>query len=104
MGKNDVRELKLLKRILRVSEEGLTYEADPRHAELLARAVGLEDCRTVGTLGEKDKDLPEDPAADGNLPKERTHAEDMQECLNSLVPNLPKTTKINSDEKTAVSM
>ena len=38
----DATEMKVLNRILRVTSRGLAYEADPRHAELLAVQVGLE--------------------------------------------------------------
>ena len=36
-GPNDVRELRLLNRIIRWTPQGLLYEADPRHAEQLIR-------------------------------------------------------------------
>ena len=41
----DCKEMKLLNRIVRVLDRGLAYEADPRHVELLAKALGLETCR-----------------------------------------------------------
>lgn len=43
----------MLNRILRVKDSGLTYEADPRHAELLARSLGLQQSRLVTTPGTK---------------------------------------------------
>ena len=36
----DCKEMKILNRILRVCKEGLRYEADPRHVELLAKRFG----------------------------------------------------------------
>ena len=33
---SDLKEIRMLNRILRVCAEGLRYEADPRHAEMLA--------------------------------------------------------------------
>ena len=33
--------------------EGLKYEADPRHGELLGRALGLEACKPYSTPGTK---------------------------------------------------
>ena len=36
------KQMRVLNRIIHVTEQGLSYEADPRHAELLARDLGLE--------------------------------------------------------------
>ena len=36
-----VREIRILNRILRLTQDGLRYEADPRHAELLVKALDL---------------------------------------------------------------
>ena len=41
--KRDMREMRVLNRIVRVSEEGLAYEPDPRHCELLKRDIGFDD-------------------------------------------------------------
>ena len=38
----DEQEMKILNRIVRVTSKGLSYEADPRHAELLAKSMGVE--------------------------------------------------------------
>ena len=38
---------------MRITAEGLLYEADPRHVELLAKSLGLEDCNPVATPGIK---------------------------------------------------
>ena len=37
---HDAKEINLLNRVLMVSSTGLRYEADPRHVELLGRALG----------------------------------------------------------------
>ena len=39
----------MLNRIVRRTEAGLLYEADPRPAELLAKSMGLNDCKSVAT-------------------------------------------------------
>ena len=52
-GENDIKEIRLLNRIIRLEKDGLLYEADPRHAELLGRALGLEEARPVPTPGVK---------------------------------------------------
>jgi len=49
----DDKEIRLLNRIIRITDKGLLYEADPRHAELLAKSMGLEQSRTVATPGVK---------------------------------------------------
>jgi len=39
-GRDDLRELRVLNRVLRWESWGIAYEADPRHAELLVQALG----------------------------------------------------------------
>ena len=39
--KNDERDMRVLNRIVRVVDEGLLYEPDPRHVEYLLRDLGL---------------------------------------------------------------
>ena len=50
---HDAKEIRLLNRIVRITDQGLLYEADPRHAELLAKSMNLEQCRHVATPGVK---------------------------------------------------
>ena len=49
----DKKEVRILNRILRWSDDGISYEADPRHVELLSKALGLGECRKVTTPGAK---------------------------------------------------
>ena len=46
----DLKEIRVLNRVLRWTPEGITYEADPRHAEILARdwAPGGPAVKTAG--------------------------------------------------------
>ena len=53
MDAKDTKEIRLLNRIIRITDQGLLYEADPRHAELLAKSMNLEQCRQVATPGTK---------------------------------------------------
>ena len=53
-GDHGLKEVQILNRILRVVDDGLAYEADPRHVELLARALGLEDCGLVTTQARRE--------------------------------------------------
>ena len=48
-----IKEIGMLNRIIRIAPTGLLYEADPRHAELLAKSMGLDDCKKVVTPGVK---------------------------------------------------
>ena len=70
-GKAYVQQVKILNRILRITPTGLSYEADPRHAELLAKLMGLDDCKKVATPGVKKAftddvmDLPISDECDG---------------------------------------
>ena len=49
----DMKEIRILNRIVRIVEKGLVYEADPRHVELLVKALGMQDCKPVATPGIK---------------------------------------------------
>jgi hypothetical protein len=55
--RGDEREIRVLNRVLRWTADGIMYEADPRHAELLAREVGAAGpaVRTPGAKSEKAK-------------------------------------------------
>ena len=50
----DCTEIKILNRILTYSEKGLTYEADPRHIDLLSSSMGLTAANSLSTPGVKD--------------------------------------------------
>ena len=49
----DVSEVKILNKIVRATATGLELEADPRHAELIVRELGVENCRTSKVPGSK---------------------------------------------------
>ena len=66
--KHDLKQMKLLNRTLRITERGLTYEADVRHVGLLAKALGLENCKFTPTPGNKND--ADDVIADGGLAHE----------------------------------
>ena len=68
-GDDDKKELLVLNRILRYTQNGFEYEADPRQAEKLLEEFGLDnDCKQAATPGakllvhqlEQDSVLPED--------------------------------------------
>ena len=45
----DDKEGRILNRIIKWEEDGLTYEADPRQYEKLTQELGLSGCETVAT-------------------------------------------------------
>ena len=53
LGEDDCREMRVLNRIVRITDDGLLYEADPRHAEMLIKAFHLEESKAVVTPGVK---------------------------------------------------
>ena len=48
---DELREVRILNRIIRWETDGLCYEADQRHAELAVKELGLENCKAVTTPG-----------------------------------------------------
>ena len=49
----DDMEARVLNRVVRWTDVGLEYEADPRQAERLIQELGLEGCRSVATPATK---------------------------------------------------
>ena len=50
---SELNELRILNRILRRTPEGLEYEADPRHIDLILESLELTDCKPVLAPGVK---------------------------------------------------
>ena len=55
-GQDLSQEGKVFNRVIRRTEQGWEYEADPRHAELIARTLNLNESKAVTTAGEDDKE------------------------------------------------
>ena len=53
----NMREMRVLNRIVRITENSLLYEPDPRHVELLVRALHVDEKKVAATPGRK----PEHP-------------------------------------------
>ena len=65
-GIKDMKEVRILNRILRWMPDGISYEADPRHAELLVREYGGGPAvRTPGVKPEKGEDTEQDSPLEG---------------------------------------
>ena len=53
-GDSDAKEITVLNRVIRWTDTGIEYEADPRQAERLLEGLGLDDgCKSAATPGVK---------------------------------------------------
>ena len=50
----DPNSQQVLGRIITRTEEGIVYEADPRHAETLIDAMGLKEAKPLSSPGSKE--------------------------------------------------
>ena len=93
-GPKDAKEMRVLNRIVRITEDGLRYEADPRHAEMLIKAFKLEGSRHVVTPGVKDpNDKGDYDQIDQDIDEEISH------IIAELSPKTKPMTKVKfSDE------
>lgn len=53
--KEDLKQVRVLNRVLTWSSEGTSYEADPRHAEIVINDLGLKDAKGVVAPGTKEE-------------------------------------------------
>ena len=88
-GPDEVREARLLNRILSITEDGWRYEADPRHAELIIRGLNLKDAKGVKTPGEDAKPWSEDEDAEALGGKEAHEYRALAARGNYLSPDRP---------------
>ena len=58
-------EIRILNRIVRITESGLEYEADPRHVDLIVSSLNLHESKPVATPGVKNP-VPELEAEKSN--------------------------------------
>ena len=66
-----------MNRVISWTEEGITYEADQRHAEIVLRELGLEAAKAVTTPGSRDDaDKMSDIKVEGNKLQDYNDAED----------------------------
>ena len=64
--KGDDKSVRILNRIVSWTSEGIRYEADQRHAEIITKILGLEGKKHIGTPGtkaanEKDEEGDDEP-------------------------------------------
>ena len=65
--KDDKREVRILNRVIRYCSDGIRLEADPRHAELVVRELGLDNAKSSKTPGSK----IEQKRAQAHVPEDR---------------------------------
>ena len=97
----DSKEARILNRVVKLEEQGIRYEADPRHVEMLARDLHLESCADVSTPGVKDKNDPDDV-----VNEEPVHDHSEVHAVNSIKPSdkFKKVTFNNSPETKLVEI
>jgi hypothetical protein len=67
-GQGELKELRVLNRVIRWTPTGLKYEADPRHAEIVVRGVAGAE-RSLSAPGTSSKDFEATPGEDQDLPE-----------------------------------
>ena len=92
-GDDDLKEMRVLNRIVRITSDGLLYEADPRHAEMLIKAFKLEGSKPVVTPGVKSSDPEPDPDK-----MDQDVAQEIRAIVASLSPSKCRTTKISFEQ------
>ena len=71
-GEEDMKAIRILNRIIEWTREGLWYEADQRHAEIIVKEMGLEEGKVKSEVpGDK---LPVQEEDDDALPDGQTKA------------------------------
>ena len=53
--KEHKQEVRILNRVIKWTDHGITYEADQRHAEIVVRDLGLEDAKPAPTPGTREE-------------------------------------------------
>jgi len=89
-----LQEVRVLNRVIRWSEDGITYEADQRHSELIVADLGLEAAKGVTTPGSRDDVAKAEEAnekeSEGTLsPQEKTSYRAISARLNYLALDRP---------------
>ena len=54
-GAHELREARILNRVVRVTANGWEYEADQRHADLIIKELGLEEAKPAAAPGSKEE-------------------------------------------------
>ena len=87
-GRNDDKSVRILNRIVTWAEDGLEYEADQRHAELILQELDLVHAKPMSTPGTSDRQ-PEDDDDTELTSKEGTKYRRLVARLNYIAQDRP---------------
>ena len=89
-GKDDCKQVKILNRIVTWHDaHGISYEADPRHVELIIKQLQLTDAKTVTTPGTKEEGKTSEDKDVALGDKEATNFRAIVARYNYLSPDRP---------------
>ena len=89
-GKGQCQQLKILNGVVTLhGQRGITYEADPRHVELVIEQLILKDAKTVSTPGTREEGRSKEDHKEALDEKESTRYRAVIARLNNLSPNRP---------------
>ena len=88
-GTGEVREGRVLNRIIRVTEDGWEYEADQRHADILIDELGLKGANSVQTPCEEEKSWEREENQQGLEKSEETKYRALAARANYLATDRP---------------
>ena len=79
-------------RIVRIDDDGLHFEADPRHVEMLLKAS--PDMNSVTSPGVRETEIDFDAVLQDELAAEKTRLEDHPKNLTSTASRTPTATNV----------
>ena len=85
----EVKEARVLNRIIRVVAEGWVYEADQRHADLIVEALGLTEANSAKTPCEDEKEWEREENEERLEPTEATRYRGIAARCNYLSADMP---------------
>ena len=89
-GPDNQQQIKILNRMVTWSdEEGLTYEADPRHVEIRLKQLKMEDAKPVTTPGTKEEGRTSEDSGERLSDKETIEVRALVARCNYLAPDRP---------------
>ena len=85
--KHQQQEVRVLNRIISWEKEGIGYDADPRHVEVMVEELGLKNCTTVGTPGTSTEGRTKDSCSIALASLEETRYRALVARANHLAPD-----------------
>ena len=85
----DEQQVRVLNRVLTWTSRGVEYEADPRHAELVTKDLGLEGAKGVATPGTKEEGTTKEEHAEKLDPAKTSSYRAIVARLNYLAADRP---------------